>query len=408
MLFLWLVFVLVEVPMTAANEVTIGPGGLLVKDGKPVFVIGAYSPPKGEDLAVLSEMGFNLARIGAEPDQWKECRDAGLWMWHSFDLNLSGDQLKSKEESVRKVVEQLASDPGLLIWESVDEPAWTNGEPEKARVLPDPLIKGYRFLKSLDSHPVYLNHAPRNTVETLRKYNWAADIICVDVYPVIPRNMGESYAIIPPTSPGRVPRQTDLADLSPAVVGDYVDKMRKVAFHDQSVFVVLQGFSWEGLRKPEDRDPNLILYPTYDEFRFMAYQAIVHGVNGITVWGMSYNDNPESLSNISSVLNEIKEMSPFILGHRSGEIPTLRYLERGFGISKGIESLVTETEKAVTLFCVNATINPVTVRFTSLPAAFDGCGELQVLHEDRKVSLENGGFQDDFEGLGVHIYQYRR
>jgi len=75
---------------------------------------------------------------------------------------------------------------------------------------------------------------------------------------------------------------------------------------------------------------------------------------------------------------------------------------------KGIECLVTETDHAVTLFTVNASVNPVTVRFTSLPVEFDNAKELKVLGEDRAVRLENGDFEDDYEGLGVHLYQYEK
>jgi hypothetical protein len=388
-------------------EVTVGPGGFLHKDGAPVFTLGAYSPPKGKSAQDAADMGFNVLHVGGGEDQWKACAEAGLGVWHSFNLDFS-QEVEKRKEAVKSVVERYADHPNLFMWESVDEPAWTDGQPEKPRNLPEDLTAGYQYLKSLDDHPVYLNHAPRNTVETLRKYNPAADILCVDVYPIIPRNLTPSYAIIPPENPIQVPRQTDLPDLSPAVVGDYVDKMHEVAYHDQAVFLVLQGFAWEALQKEEDRNPENLYYPTLEQLRFMAWQAIVHGVNGLTVWGLSYNDNAQNLADLSSVLQEIRSLEPFIVGHRTGDLPTLRYEERGSGIVKGVECLVTEREDAVTLFTVNASINPATVRFTSLPPAFDGATELVVLGEDRNITLEHGTFRDDYAGLGVHLYQYRR
>jgi hypothetical protein len=101
-------------------------------------------------------------------------------------------------------------------------------------------------------------------------------------------------------------------------------------------------------------------------------------------------------------------MSPYILGRRTGDQPTVRYAERGSGIGKGVECLVTETEDAVTLFTVNASFEPATARFMALPMAFDGAEELLVLGEDRTLALDHGRFEDDYGPFGVHVYQYRR
>lgn len=191
-------------------------------------------------------------------------------------------------------------------------------------------------------------------------------------------------------------------------MGDYVDKMKEVAYHDQAVFVVLQGFAWDEFPEKKDESEGQGLYPTYEQFRFMAYQAIVHSANGLTVWGMAYNENPDSLDGISRVLNEVKSNAPYVLGLPNRDQPTIRYAERGSGIGKGIECLVTETDDAVTLFTVNASFEPATARFMALPMAFDDAEELQVLGEDRTIALDHGRFEDNYGPFGVRIYQYRR
>jgi hypothetical protein len=395
--------------MARANRVAVGPGGFLQRDGVPVFVIGAYQPPMGKGIKDLAEMGFNVASVGTDEEKWKELEETGLWAWVTLGLHLTEENAEKSKASWKEAVEKVKDHPNMFMYESTDEPAWTDGEPEKPRQLPGPLTAGYNYLKSLDpNHPVYLNHAPRNTVETLRRYNTACDIVCVDVYPVIPTDLAKQFAIIPSGGRCEVPRQTDLPDLSPAVVGDYVDKMKEVAYHDQAVFVVLQGFAWDEFPERKDESEGEGLYPTHEQFRFMAYQAIVHGANGLTVWGMAYNENAESLAGISSTLNEIGRMSPYILGRRTGDQPTVRYAERGSGIGKGVECLVTETEDAVTLFTVNASFEPATARFMALPMAFDGAEELLVLGEDRTLALDHGRFEDDYGPFGVHVYQYRR
>ncbi len=391
--------------MCFANEVTIGPNGYLQKDGKSVFVLGAYNPPKGMDTKGVAGLGFNLLRTSPTPESVAECSEHGLWTWHSFNLDFSQNK-ESLKESIRSSVEAVRDSENLLIWESVDEPAWTDAEPEKPRNLPEPLTEGYDFLKTLDSHPVYLNHAPRNTVQTLRKYNSAADILCVDIYPIFPMDLGPMYAIIPPSQPGYPPRHGDMPDNSPACVGDYVDKMKDVADSDQAVFVVLQGFAWEALNPVEKRDVSKVLYPTYEQLRFMAWQAIVHGVNGITFWGLSYNDNQEYLKNLSKVLHEIRGLTPSIVATPLDYRIEKDYRERGSSISKGIETRMTENGKTVTLVAVNASVDPAAVSFSSLPMSSDKKVKVEVVGEDRTITPLSGSFGDRFDGLGVHIYRW--
>jgi len=391
--------------LSLGNEVTIGPNGYLVKDGEPVFVLGAYHPPKGQGIREVAELGFNLLHTSPTPEKVSECAEHGLWTWHSFNLDFSNnvDPLK---ESIRSSVEAVKDADNLLIWESVDEPAWTDKEPAKPRNLPEPLIEGYEFLKSLDDHPVYLNHAPRNTVQTLKKYNPGADILCVDIYPILPMDLGEMYAIIPPAQPGYPPRHGDMPDNSPACVGDYVDKMKRVAAPDQAVFIVLQGFAWEMLNEEAKRDPKKILYPTYEQLRFMAWQAIVHGVNGITFWGLSYNDNQEYYEGLSKVLHEIRDLSPAILGTPLEYRIEKDYSEMGSTIVKGIETRMTEQGDTVTLIAVNASIDPARVAFSSLPMGSDREVKVEVVGEDRTITPLSGSFGDHFDGLGVHIYRW--
>ncbi|MBK7497238.1 MAG: hypothetical protein IPI28_18235 [Candidatus Omnitrophica bacterium] len=404
-----LVSLFVEVAMAQGSMVAVGPGGFLSKDGKKIFAIGAYNGPKGIDPQGIAAMGFNVLRIGEDPAEWGSGSKAGLMAWHPLDLAFEGEGIDARKAKVSSMIEKYRDHPNLFMWESVDEPAWTDEKPELARVESGPLIEGYRLVKSLDrNHPVYLNHAPRNTIDTMRRYNRAGDILCVDVYPVVPPVMDKLYAIIQPPFPGGIARQTDFPDTSPACVGDYVDKMKQVAYQGHPVFVVLQGFAWEGLRKQEERVSERILYPTYEQLRFMAWQAIIHGVNGITVWGLSYADNQDFLSDLSAVLNEVRGNEETILGGHLDENPVIRYEEMGYSIGKGIECRVTETADKATLFTVNAGVDPLSAKFVSLPVCFEGAAELVVLGENRSVKIENSGFRDSYSGLGVHIYQFSR
>jgi hypothetical protein len=409
MLLGWLVLVVGLGQDALGGERMIGSSGFLEKDGKPIFVVGAYIAPKGADPTTLAAMGFNLLRVGSAKEEWDACQQAGLMTWFPLDLDFSPDNVAAKEQALKQAVESFKNHPALLFWESNDEPAWSDDVPEKIRVAHEPLIRGYNYLKSLDdSHPVYLNHAPRNTIETLRNYNPAADILCVDVYPVIPPLLKRMYAIIAPNFPAGIARQTDLPDTSPACVGDYVDKMKQVAYPGQPVFVVLQGFSWESLRSAEERDTGLMVTPSYQQLRFMTWQAIVHGVQGITFWGLNYNEQEGYLSDLSAILNEVRDLEAMIVAPRIQDAPTLRYKERGYSIGKGIECRLTQSADTLTLFTVNAAVDPATAIFAALPQVFNGCTGLEVVGENRNIVVSQGSFTDDYDGLGVHIYRWKK
>ena len=383
----------------ADPDVRIGPDHFLYVNDQPLLVIGAYALPKSMDLAEAKAMGFNLVHGPADPSFLDRARTNDLYVWHSFGggMDFAEGDVEAKKKSLQTTVQQAGTHPALLFWESVDEPAWTDRRPAEARVKPEGLAAGYRFLKSLDPHhPVYLNHAPRNTVETLRMYNPAADIVCVDIYPIIPPGLPQTYAITPDGRQGDLPNQT------PSCVGEFVDKMKQVAESRQAVFIVLQGFSW-GTTVEGDRQKQFLRYPNYRESRFMAWNALIHGANGLMVWGLQLvPPGHPFLNDLSRVLQEVRALSPVILNHDSLPPPSLHYHERGSTIAAGIETLCRRSPDGLTLVAANTSIDPAAADFTApwLPAS----GIINVRGENRTVPVRQGSFTDEFQGLEVHVY----
>lgn len=389
------------IPGYGDPAVRIGADRFLSVDGKPFFAIGAYAFPKGMTLQEGKAMGFNLAHLSANISEWESAQKTGLKVWHSFggDLDFESGDVEKKKEGIQKIVNEYSTHPALLFWESMDEPAWTDGNPAQARATAQGLTQGREFLRSLDvHHPVYLNHAPRNTADTLRAYNPACDIVCVDIYPIIPPGMKPMYAITPDGRHGDLPNQT------PSCVGEYVDKMKSVAEPNQAAFVVLQGFAWEALRDTQV-DPAFIRYPSYRESRFMAYNAITHGANGLMYWGLAYvsKDQP-FIRDLSRVLQEINPLTPVLVGRDVSQKPTLRYRERGSSIAAGVEILGKQTDDGVYLIASNTGVDPAAVDFMALPSELQSAKSLTVLGENRTVPIQDGSFFDEFEGLGVHVY----
>jgi hypothetical protein len=185
--------------------------------------------------------------------------------------------------------------------------------------------------------------------------------------------------------------------------------MRRVAHDDQAVFIVLQAFAWEQLRDAAERDATKIRYPTYAESRFMAYHAILHGVNGLMYWGLAYVPPEHAfLDELRRVLHELRDHSDMILGRSLLHRPTLRYHERGSTITGGIEVLAKQTRDKVYLIAANTSIDPAAADFSALPPELADAKQLNVVGENRTVPIANGAFFDEFKGLDVHVYATQR
>jgi len=373
--------------------------GMIRINGRRTFIIGSYHLPKSDSpYAELAQAGFNLVRVGAARDAFDQAQKNGLKVWYSMGAVDLNNEAQSKKELAGKI-EPFTSLPALLFRETVDEPAWTWKKAE-ARVLPEPIIQAYNLAKALDpNHLLYLNHAPVNLVSTLRQYNDGTDIVACDIYPVIPHGIQPMFALFPDGVQG------DVLNSTISQVGVYTDKMRGVAGPDKPVFMVLQGFAWEMLRKEEERDSSMILYPTWRQCRFMAYNAIIHGANGILYWGMSHTPQPsEFWSDLKRVTAELSRMQPVLAAKREPLALEKIYHEMGHSVDAGVEILAKNVAREIYLLAANADKNPVKVTLSGLPSA----AAVQVVDENREVKVQGDKFTDFFEPFSVHVYRLVR
>jgi hypothetical protein len=289
----------------------------------------------------------------------------------------------------------LKDEPALLFWETEDEPTfvWKKAE---ARIPPADIIETYRFVKGLDpAHPLYLNHSPTNLVSTLQSYNAGADIVATDIYPVVPPGIRESYALWPDGQQG------DLLNPHISQVGQYAAKMREVAGHKRAMFVVLQAFAWEHLRE-KDRDPKMVLYPTRQQLRFMAWQSVVKGVNGILYWGLSYTPPEAPLwTDLKSVSQELSKLKDALAARTAKLKPQLSYHDTGHSLDRGIEWIAKSWRQSTILITVNADRNAVEVTFSGLKK-FQHC---EALFESRSLDWKSGELRDAFAAFDTHVYR---
>ena len=370
--------------------------GMLRVRGKREFILGLYQVPKSESaLREASEAGFNLINRSATRAAYDEAHALGMLGWSALG-SLPTEKRADAESRMRQTIETLRDHPALLFWETEDEPTFVWKEPTKLRTPAAQINDTAAFIRRLDpAHPLYLNQSPTNLVSTLQAYNPAADIVATDIYPVIPQGIREMYALWPDG------RQGDLLNGSLSQVGQYADKMRAVAGPHRAVFTVLQGFAWEMLRD-KDRDPAMVLYPTAAQLRFMAWQSVVHGVNGLVWWGLAYTPPEAPLWNdVKAVVRELAQVRPALAAPPVKLPLKLTYHDTGHSLDRGIEWLAKPLGRDTLLIAVNAEGNPVDVTFAGL-GRFRQC---EALFERRPVAWTNGQLRERFEPFGARIWR---
>ena len=288
---------------------------LTLADGKRFFPIGLYGFPQNRaDDAIYKESrtaGFNFlvgreAREGflrsydipgGPPDPDAKTRRGSL-----LDLTFNADE---KRKLLLEIVERNERASGVIVWQGPDEP---NYFPFGIRPGPSSagLAAGAAVLRLKSRHPLWINFSPTGDpirprdFSSLEPYLSAPDVVSVDIYPV-----GEGSDL----------QESPFADRGLASVGVFTRNlvaMVSVSGRQQKpVWMVLQAFGWGALgaaSNPSEKWRGRA--PTYDEIRFMTFDAIINGATGVIYWGAPYlpkNDSTwESLKKVASELRSLE------------------------------------------------------------------------------------------------------
>src|SRR5437773_2391019 len=163
-----------------------------------------------------------------------------------------------KEAALRELVKQFKNHPALGVWKNKDEAWW-------GKVSAADLKRGYDIIKQEDSdHPVEQTHAPRGKVSDLRPYNAAADVLALDIYPVS-------------EPPGKHSLQPNKQI---SMVGDWTKFLGGVA-HGEKAYWMIEQIAFSGVIPPKSK----LVFPTFRQSRYMAYQAIINGARGLMFFG---------------------------------------------------------------------------------------------------------------------------
>lgn len=384
------------------SKVEIALDGRLFVDDVPTFFLGfAPGPPVdlktpegGDGWAELAEGGISVVRHGAPPrtDWNEEAEDLfeayldvayghGVRVWPMLrELVLLSDQ--QSRDRLSSFINRFKDHPGVLFWKTTDEPQWCN-------VPPEPIIEAYQIMRALDpNHPVWICHAPRGTLEQLKPYNDACDVLSTDIYPV--SEPSGKHSLEP--------------NKSLSMVGDYTRRMVELSEGKKMVFMVLQ-VCWSGVMSRPDKQ-NRLMFPTMRQERYMMYQAIICGARSLSFFGMPFGLTGRDAelgwnwtywrAVLKPLFAEIKpgsELYP-VLTAPDSDYPL------AFTGAPQIE--VTHREAGVYLYIIAAAREGRRrrVRFSGVED-----GEVTVLFENRTILASNGGFSDYFSEHDVHVYR---
>jgi hypothetical protein len=348
-----------------------------IVDGKPFFPIQiwGWTPYTDEAMKTAHDWGFNVVSTPALREYGPQATRA--WMdaaqrnnvraMIAMAFNLPPATAKEWSAIFIKQLEPLMpilrNHPELFGYNINDEPAWAGYDVAAHNAAA-------QWIKKQDAtHPIFVNHAPRNTIAELKKYNPFIDISGSDIYPVW--NDG-------------IDKHSDLPNKTLSVVGDETRKNLEAVDYKKPVMQTLQGFSWSAKTNAPDLHP----FPTRAQSRFMAWDSIVAGATGIA-W---FQDEryKELRPELKPIVHEFASLQDVLAG---GEM-----LKTEGVFASPIQSMAWKWNGKTVLVAINPADKGVALA-PNWNRVFGSTPALRVLWENR-----NSAAREKFAPFDVHLY----
>ncbi len=392
----------------AGSVVTVNADNVLVLNGRKVFPIGV-SPgpptygvtPTGKDaMQEFRDAGALLFRIVQTSNwdaqmianqqaamDWAAQHDMYCWLnLRELSKFAAGDT--NTETELRLVVNTFKNHPALGLWKNFDE-AWWGG------VSVDDLKRGYDVIHQEDTnHPVVQTHAPRGTVADLQPYNVATDVLALDIYPVVASGSANN----PP-----------ITNTAVSQVGDWTKVLGQIA-NGQKQYWLIEQIAFSGTTPPA----KTLVFPTFTQSRYMAYQAIINGARGLLFFGgnitttLNAQDAPLGwnwtfwTNVLKRVVEELGDHS--LLADALVAPASVVPVTMSGTVAPDIEFCLREAPPYLYLLASKREGATVNVTFSNLPPTVTS-GE--VLYESpRTVTVTDGQFTDSFAQWDVHVYRF--
>jgi hypothetical protein len=352
----------------------------------------------------MAKSGINIVRCNNKNDL-DRAASLGIFGWISLPLQ------SGSSDSLRKKIESLITHPALAIWEGPDEvvhnfTAWSGlyrtkgiykspdewrkqtpraieySEEQAKQIIPN-IRDSIELIRSLDhsKRQIWINEAAQSDLKFVRQYLNHIDITGCDIYPI----------------------REERRDL--AIVGDATERWKQVGRNQKPVWMVLQAFSWNELG--DYYGHKTVVYPSFTESRFMAYDAIIHGAKGILYWGSHYLKSSEFRQSLYALTSELEALQSFLVAPEYKNA-SISLIELSRDISKrGIKMSVRKAEGQWIIILVNEDDRAyMGVEVTGI-GALNG-HVLDLLYGSEKISVEQGELITKIKPLEVKVFATSR
>jgi hypothetical protein len=351
----------------------------------------------------MAESGFNLVRCVDRTDLDRAAK-AGMQGWMVLPMT------PGSLDKVRERIQQTVDHPALALWEGPDEMIWNftafsglyprvHKEPgEWTRQTPNALAyareeggkvlaafhEAAKLLRAMDpkKRPLWMNEAAETDVKYIRETLDDVQITGCDLYPI--RSTGSE----------------------PASIGDITRRYMRMG-KGRPVWMVLQGFSWHVF--PERKRAEL--YPTFEETRMMAWDAIVNGASGILYWGSFFvpAEGAAFRQSLHAMAAELAQLHPFLTAQESPQ-PKVELIEssgRSQPGDRGVRAWLRRSGNHWLLAVVNEDSRPHAAVEVSRLSLLNG-RKLELLYENDAETVRDGSILIRLRPHGVKLYATTR
>lgn len=380
------------------NQVTFRDDGMTLVDGKPFFMVAHWwytrRGDKGgnvdwwyendmdaaDDMVFLKNAGFNTILVRT-PNQLHLAGERGLKVIIEFPHKLPTDpKAKAKAiEDYKRENQLVSNDPAMLAYYGPDEPLCFICPLEK-------ITESSKLVHELDPyHPIYYLESPTGSAQIQHDYSSWCDITGRDIYPV---------PGTPDVRHGDLPMELKLA-----AVGAHTDVCYEAVYGRKPVWMILQAFAWHhiyggrNVKSIDEVTDARIIYPTYEENRFMAYNAITHGATGLMYHYLGYTVHvPEYFwCGLRNLLQEMEYLQD-VLASRTVKDTAVKC------DSKNVRIMVKNSKGANYYFIVNETDAVVNATFKNVPEA-----RLHTILRGGETPVKDGAFSLELQPWDVRV-----
>lgn len=348
---------------------------------------------------------FPLAVWLQDPGNAERYKAAGINLYVGLWNGPTEEQLSKLRTAGMRVVcsqNQLGlkyrDDPVIAAWMHGDEPdnAQSLGEGKGwgPPIPPERIAEDYERIRAADpSRPVLLNLGQgvawdgwygrgvrENHPEDYPEYVKGGDIVSFDIYPV-----AHSHKDV----------QGNLW-----YVPYGVKRLREWAGPGRAV--------WNCIETTRVNDD---FKATPAQVRSEVWMSIIHGSRGIIYFVHEFNpkfnehallDDPELLPAVTALNRQITALAPVLNSPTVESGATVR----SSNADVPVDIMVKRQGKDTYLFAAGMRNGKTRASFAL--KGLSGAAKAEVIGENRTITVRNGGFEDDFEGYGVHLYRVHR